>query len=593
MFEAPGLPVLEETPPQAIEPDLHLLVELEPRPAAFFGNVRDAIRPRQLPPLQLKSAPAPFWPDVFVKRELPWRRFLQSGGVHILAFAFFLAASRFIAMQPQPVAQTKFDKSQVVYYQPAEYLPPLDTRQSQSAPPRQADPEFSRQPVISVPAEADNRTQTIVTPPDVRLNHDMQLPNIVSWADKPQMPIAPAPVVPASSITRISPLENSVVAPPPENVRTTRRDLPAMQTSVVAPPPELRSATRTVQGPQASVIAPPPTETDSTRRMGDINIGRTAVIAPAPQLPVSAQRSISSSTLAAGNTRVVPPPPSAVSGSAGGNSRVIALNLHPNVGAPPTPPAGNRRGAFAATPEGHAGASGNPGTASGTVGANGTGNGSGKENGPASNRKGSSNLPAGLYVGNAAKPETSPVAGDSAVSSARSSVNPNLVASLPPPRVTSKPTHPLEPGNASKLSEPERQVFGDRKFYALTLNMPNLNSAGGSWVIRFAELKPDANQTTPADLSAPAATHKVDPAYPMQLMRQNVAGTVILSAVIHADGTVGNVRVIRSIDDRIDKFASEAIARWQFAPATKNGAPIDVEATFQIPFRPARFGSNF
>jgi TonB family protein len=155
----------------------------------------------------------------------------------------------------------------------------------------------------------------------------------------------------------------------------------------------------------------------------------------------------------------------------------------------------------------------------------------------------------------------------------------------------------MQPASATNLSEPEREVFGNRRFYSVTLNMPNLNSAGGSWVIRFAELNHDSNPRnadTPADdLSQPAATRKVDPAYPLQLMRENVAGTVILYAVIHADGTVGNVRVLRGVDERLDRFASEAIAQWQFQPATKNGSPVDVEATFQIPFRPARVGTNF
>ena len=68
---------------------------------------------------------------------------------------------------------------------------------------------------------------------------------------------------------------------------------------------------------------------------------------------------------------------------------------------------------------------------------------------------------------------------------------------------------------------------------------------------------------------------------------------MILYAVIHADGTVGNVRVLRGVDDRLDKFATEAVAKWQFQPATKNGAPVDVEATFQIPFKPQRLGTNF
>jgi TonB family protein len=139
--------------------------------------------------------------------------------------------------------------------------------------------------------------------------------------------------------------------------------------------------------------------------------------------------------------------------------------------------------------------------------------------------------------------------------------------------------------------------------------MPNLNSAGGSWIIRFAALKPDAGSGSPAsiaaassaapadsasdNLSAPVATRKVDPAYPLELMRQNVGGTVILYGVIHTDGTVSNIRVLRSVDDQLDQFARKAIAKWQFQPATKNGAPVDVEATFWIPFHPTRVGSNF
>jgi TonB family protein len=128
--------------------------------------------------------------------------------------------------------------------------------------------------------------------------------------------------------------------------------------------------------------------------------------------------------------------------------------------------------------------------------------------------------------------------------------------------------------------------------------MPNLNSAGGSWVIRFAELDHALNignqpNSSAGELSQPSATRKVDPAYPLQLMRENVAGTVILYAIIHADGSVSNVRILRGVDDRLDRYASQAVAQWQFHPATKQGVPVDVEATFQIPFRPARLETNF
>jgi TonB family protein len=614
-----------ETPQPAPVP--RLLVELPSWPRVFFGNLRDVVLPRRLPRLDLQSAPAPFWPDVFVKRGLPWRRFFESGACHLIACALLIGFTRFFALQPQAVLRPTFDHSQVIYYQPAEYLPPLDTRSAQAERPRKADPEFSRQPIISVPPEADNRSQTIVAAPNVRLKHDVPLPNIVAWSDKmsdrlekPQLAIPAVPLTPAAEITRIAPQVQSVVAPPPDAAHLTRRrDQPMLQTSVVAPPVDVRQApAATFQAPQPAVIAPPPSvEIASNRPLGDLNIGRSSVIAPAPQLAVGEQRAIPggrSSAVGLVPQVVAPAPSLAASGSSGeafgSRGRVIALNLHPVVGAPPDPPPGNRRGTFAATPEGRPGASGSPGSSTGdtSAGTDGHANGRGKENGMGSKGKGTSDVPAGLYVGSVAAPsKASSVAGDPAAGNAPSNtVNPNLTASVHPPRVTSAPASRMQPDSTAKLTEPERAVFGDRKFYSLTLNMPNLNSAGGSWIIRFAELNHDLHNhdsnnhfsnhdanAPAADLSQPAATRKVDPAYPLQLIRENVAGTVILYAVIHADGTVGNVRVLRGVDDRLDQFASQAVGQWQFRPATKNGEPVDVEATFQIPFRPPRTGTNF
>jgi outer membrane biosynthesis protein TonB len=51
--------------------------------------------------------------------------------------------------------------------------------------------------------------------------------------------------------------------------------------------------------------------------------------------------------------------------------------------------------------------------------------------------------------------------------------------------------------------------------------------------------------------------------------------------------------VLRGADERLDRFATEAVSQWKFEPATKNGTPVDVEATFQIPFRPVRLGASF
>jgi TonB family protein len=533
-------------------PDVRLLVHLPSRRETFLENLRDLIRPPQLPELHLTSAPAAFWHDVFVERSLPWNRFLQSGGYHALALALLLAAVRFLPSQ-KALQPAEFHHDQVVYYAPSEYLPPIDTRRAESSQPQKADPVPSRQPIISLPREADNHSQTIVSAPNVKLDHDVALPNIVSWNDQPKMPVGPAPLIAASRIERIAPqVENSIVAPPPDPTRLNN--------------------TRQAATMQSSIVAPPPSVDTSHRRVGDISIAPTAVVAPAPQLAVGAQRALPGSVSnVAGKAQVVPPPPSVAASSGGGTGhRMVALNLHPAVGAPPDSAPGNRRGSFAAGPEGRAGATGTPGS-----------NGHGSSNQPGgSGSAHSGNLPAGLYVGKTNQP-TSAVAGDPAgTKSASNSAN------VPPARVTAN-SHPAQPANATNLTDQERAVFADRKLYAMTLNMPNLNSAGGTWIVRFAELKKSSGSDS-VQLYAPAVTRKVDPSYPMELMHENVSGTVILYAVIHSDGTVGNVRVLRAVDDRLDRFAAQAIRQWQFQPAIKNGVAIDVEATFHIPFKPAR-----
>jgi TonB family protein len=545
-----------------------LLVELPPWRAGFSDNLRDLVRPRAVSTLEAQSAPGEFWDDVFVQRELPWRRFLESGGYHIVALALLIVATRFFAMPGRVIAQPAFDRSQVVFYRASEYLPPLDTRSSPLSKASKADPEFSPQPIISVPREADNHAQTIVAPPHVKLGRDVALPNMVAWSEKisqPKLEIAPAQLTLAADITRMS---------------------PKIENNVVAPPPDVRAAGRTAafQSPQAAVVAPPPSvEASSARSLGDLNIGQSAVIAPSPQLAVAPQSASARRGAPAlgGAVQVVPPPPSlGGSGASGGTGRAIALNLHPTVGAPPAPPQGNRRGSFAATPSGHTGASGTPGSEA---------TGASNENGSSAKGKGARDLPSGLYVG-AAPAKSSPVAGSADANAATKVPDRTLTASVNPPRVTSAPA---QPDGAAKLSEAERAVFGDRKFYSLTLNMPNLNSAGGSWVIRFAEMKQNYNPSAQGNLTQPSATHKVDPGYPLQLMRENVAGTVILYAIIHADGSVGDVRVLSSVDERLDQYASQAVAKWQFHPATKDGTPVDVEATFKIPFKPQKVGTNF
>src|SRR6202030_2207483 len=171
------------------------------------------------------------------------------------ALALLLGTTRFFALQPRVMPRSTFQPAQVIYYPPSEYLPQLDTRRPDRGGEGKADPEYSRQPVISVPREGDNRAPTLVTPAAIRLKRNLALPNLVSWSEKLRLPIAPAPALPPSSLARrVQRLDNSVVAPPPQAARVSHsRDIPAMDTSIVAPPPEVRSLSR-----KENPTGPPP-----------------------------------------------------------------------------------------------------------------------------------------------------------------------------------------------------------------------------------------------------------------------------------------------------------------------------------------------
>jgi TonB family protein len=135
----------------------------------------------------------------------------------------------------------------------------------------------------------------------------------------------------------------------------------------------------------------------------------------------------------------------------------------------------------------------------------------------------------------------------------------------------------------------ENQVFGGRKRYSLRLNMPNLTSATGSWIIRFAELKAE-DASSSGEISSPEPVRKVDPLYPAALRNDRVEGIVILHAIIRSDGSVGDVRVLEGFNDQLDANARTALEQWRFRPGTRNGVPVDVEAVIRVPFRVPRLG---
>jgi TonB family protein len=536
---------------------LKLLVEHDPTSPEF----RDGVR-KELGPMAVTADPQfDLWSDVFVEQELPWRRFVQSALLHSIALGLIWMVSISWLRQQKILDHATFDRSSIITYSPQEYLPPLDTGSAEPAKPQTGDPAYAKQPILSVPRESNSRSQTVVVPPDLVLDKDVPMPNMI--ANGAVVPAVPLDATHAN-LSRVIAPDAQIIAPAPD-VQVTRDRVvnAAMKSDVIAPPPEVtRENTRGASGLETAIIAPPPDLTRSTKgRAGVMNIGTSVVVAPAPQLALSEQHAVASrgaGSLAGGAVQPVGPPPSvAASGSANSGGRLIALGIHPVAPSGPVAvPSGNRRGTFSANPLGRAGASGTP---------NIIGSANAKGLGAAAN---AGSLPSGLHVG----------AMDSGSDEGREVGGVSKSPAAKGPRAATEVAD-------EKITDFDRQVFGGKRPYAMTLNMPNLNSSTGSWEIRFAEV--DTGKKV-GDLLAPVATEKSDPGYPLELIRSNVHGMVTLYAVIGADGKVDSIRVLNSPDDRLDSFAEKALARCKFVPAERAGKPVALEAVVRIPFKVRR-----
>src|SRR5262249_48012989 len=142
----------------------------------------------------------------------------------------------------------------------------------------------------------------------------------------------------------------------------------------------------------------------------DLSIGRSDIVAPAPQLPMEAQRSRTALTLGGNQAAVAPSPAVQPAGLSSSGQRLIALGIHPIAASGPVElPAGNRRGTFAASPQGKAGAAGTPDVA-GASGNSSGGNGSG-HSAVGTGSGAQTGIPPGLHVGAVPAAASSAIAG--------------------------------------------------------------------------------------------------------------------------------------------------------------------------------------
>src|SRR5262245_35012574 len=86
------------------------------------------------------------------------------------------------------------------------------------------------------------------------------------------------------------------------------------------------------------------------------------------------------------------------------------------------------------------------------------------------------------------------------------------------------------------------------------------------------------------DVSAPTVIYRVEPEYSEEARRARYQGTVVLQAVIRRDGQVDMIYLVRSLGFGLDQNTIEALKKWRFRPAMKDGMPVDSTLNIEVRF---------
>jgi TonB family protein len=86
-------------------------------------------------------------------------------------------------------------------------------------------------------------------------------------------------------------------------------------------------------------------------------------------------------------------------------------------------------------------------------------------------------------------------------------------------------------------------------------------------------------------ISVPRAIYDPDPEYSEEARNAKYQGTVVLQIVAGADGLPRDIQIRRSLGLGLDEKAIEAVKKWRFEPAKKDGRAVAVLVNIEVNFR--------
>jgi TonB family protein len=453
-------------------------------------------------------------------RPAPW---LVSLGVHVAVAALLMLTSHPPDKTPSAYDQLiKGKEAQIVYYKFKDKLPDVKPVQNADSRPPKATIRIPKQQIVSSPKNAPKGLQTVWQPiPDI-IKKDVPAPNILAV----KVPPMPQP-------------ERKKFVPPADRTKVARQvpqpqapDAPA-QLAINTKPSVLDNlgvpVLRTVN--RARVVIPE---------------ARSRAVAQTPQL--EAPPTLAAAPAASDAQSALQ---SALAGLKQTQVNVVVVGLNP--ADRNAIPHGSRAAEFAAGPKL------NP------------------DGGPGGEKGAGLTVPDLFVKGGGAEARPTLMARlNAAPTSAEALKGMSKSAGRDEPMPA---THPA----ARRVASAPTSRFDGREVYSMAIQMPNITSYSGSWLMWYAGHT--AASVSQAPISPPVPHRKVDPKYIATAAEERIEGRVQLMCVINGAGKVDHVELLRGIDDRLNQSAMDALSKWEFTPATRGGVPVDVDVMVEIPFK--------
>jgi TonB family protein len=153
----------------------------------------------------------------------------------------------------------------------------------------------------------------------------------------------------------------------------------------------------------------------------------------------------------------------------------------------------------------------------------------------------------------------------------------------------------LASGTAGHIGKP-LAIMLDGQVISVVVRDPIGDSAMITWnftaetaqalAARLAPGAPVQKGGTRDGVVLPVPIHQERPQYTQAAMAAQIEGSVLLESVVLADGSVGDVKVIRSLDSELglDQEAVNALKRWTWKPGTRDGEAVQVAVQVEMTF---------